>query len=81
MLINFGASPEPGETYTAIESPKGELGFFIVSDGTGRPWKMKIRTPSTYNLQALPKMVEGSMLSDVVAVIGSIDPVMGEADK
>lgn len=81
MLINFGAAPEPGETYTAIESSKGELGFFIVSDGTGHPWKMKIRTPSTYNLQALKPMIEGSMLSDVVACVGSIDPVMGEADK
>jgi NADH-quinone oxidoreductase subunit D len=81
MLINFGAAPEPGETYTAIEAPKGELGFFIVSDGTGHPWKMKIRSPSASNLQALPYFVEGSMLSDVVACIGSIDPVMGEADK
>ncbi|GAB1373053.1 NADH dehydrogenase (quinone) subunit D [Candidatus Kapaibacterium sp.] len=81
MLINFGASPEPGETYTAIESPKGELGFFIVSDGTGHPWKLKIKSPSASNLQALPHFVEGSMLSDVVACIGSIDPVMGEADK
>lgn len=81
MLINFGAAPEPGETYTAIEAPKGELGFFIVSDGTGHPWKLKIRSPSASNLQALPYLVEGSMLSDVVACIGSIDPVMGEADK
>ncbi|MFA5510986.1 MAG: NADH dehydrogenase (quinone) subunit D [Candidatus Kapaibacterium sp.] len=81
MLINFGAAPEPGETYTAIESPKGELGFFIVSDGTGHPWKVKIKSPSASNLQALPYLVEGSMLSDVVACIGSIDPVMGEADK
>jgi NADH-quinone oxidoreductase subunit D len=81
MLINFGAAPEPGETYTAIESPKGELGFFIVSDGTGEPWKMKIKSPSASNLQALSFLVEGSMLSDVVACIGSIDPVMGEADK
>lgn len=81
MLINFGASPEPGETYTAIEAPKGELGFFIVSDGTGHPWKMKIRSPSASNLQCLPYLIEGSMLSDVVACIGSIDPVMGEADK
>jgi len=81
MLINFGAAPEPGETYTAVEAPKGELGFFIVSDGTGHPWKLKIRSPSASNLQALPYLVEGSMLSDVVACIGSIDPVMGEADK
>jgi len=81
MLINYGAEPEPGETYTAIEAPKGELGFFIVSDGTGHPWKMKIRSPSSSNLQGLPALVEGSMISDVVACIGSVDPVMGEADK
>lgn len=81
MLINFGSIPEVGETYTAIESPKGELGFFIVSDGTGQPWKLKIRSPSASNLQCLAHLVEGSMLSDVVACIGSIDPVMGEADK
>ncbi len=81
MLINYGAAPEKGETYTSIESPKGELGFFVVSDGTGHPWKLKIRSPSTSNLQSLPALVEGSMLSDVVACIGSIDPVMGEADK
>ncbi len=81
MLINYGANPEKGETYTAIESPKGELGFFIVSDGTGHPWKMKIRSPSTSNLQSLPTLIEGSMISDVVACIGSIDPIMGEADK
>jgi NADH-quinone oxidoreductase subunit D len=81
MLINFGTMPPKGETYTAIESPKGELGFFIVSDGTGHPWKLKIRSPSSSNLQALKFMAEGAMVSDVVAIIGSIDPVMGEADK
>jgi NADH-quinone oxidoreductase subunit D len=81
MLINFGAAPEKGETYTAIEAPKGELGFFIVSDGTGQPWKMKIRSPSASNLQGLPYMVIGSMIADVILGIGSIDPVMGEADK
>jgi len=81
MLINYGALPEPGETYTAIEGPKGELGFFIVSDGTGHPWKLKIRSSSSANLQGLPAMVEGSMIADIVAIIGSIDPIMGEADK
>ncbi|MFA6570721.1 MAG: NADH dehydrogenase (quinone) subunit D [Bacteroidota bacterium] len=81
MLINFGAEPPVGETYTAIEAPKGELGFFIVSDGTGYPWKLKIRSPSASNLQGLPAMVEGSMIADIVAIIGSIDPVMGDADK
>lgn len=81
MLVNKGVQPEIGDTYTAIESPKGELGFYIVSDGTGHPWKMKIRSPSTSNLQALKHMSEGSMLADIVAIIGSIDPIMGEADK
>lgn len=81
MLINYGTMPPKGEVYSAIESSKGELGFFIVSDGTGHPWKLKIRSPSTTNLQALKFMAEGSMISDVVSIIGSIDPVMGEADK
>jgi NADH-quinone oxidoreductase subunit D len=81
MLINYGAAPEPGETYTAIESPKGELGFFIVSDGTGQPWKLKMRSPSTSNLQTLAEMARGSMIADMVVIIGSVDPIMGEADK
>jgi NADH-quinone oxidoreductase subunit D len=81
MLINYGVMPEPGESYTAIEAPKGELGFYIVSDGSGHAWRMKIRSPSFCNLQALTPMCEGAMISDVVAIIGSIDPVMGEADK
>lgn len=81
MLINFGAAPEKGETYTAIESPKGELGFFIVSDGTGHPWKLKMRSPSTSNLQTLAEMARGSMIADMVVIIGSVDPIMGEADK
>ncbi len=81
MLVNFGTMPEPGEIYSAIEAPKGELGFYIVSDGTGHAWRMKIRSPSFCNLQTLQPMCEGSMISDVVAIIGSIDQVMGEADK
>jgi NADH-quinone oxidoreductase subunit D len=81
MLVNYGTMPPAGEIYSSIESSKGELGFFIVSDGTGYPWKLKIRSPSTTNLQALKFMAEGSMISDVVSIIGSIDPVMGEADK
>ncbi|HTX99375.1 MAG TPA: NADH dehydrogenase (quinone) subunit D [Bacteroidota bacterium] len=81
MLINIGVDPPVGEVYSAIESSKGELGFYIVSDGTGQPWRMKIRSPSMTNLQALPYMVKGGMISDIVAIIGSLDPVMGEADK
>src|SRR3972149_8606165 len=73
--------PKKIEVYSAVENPKGELGFYLVSNGEGRPWKCKIRSPSMVNLQALPMLVKGHMVSDVVAIIGSIDPVMGEADK
>ena len=81
MIINLGIDPPVGEVYQGIESSKGELGFYIVSDGTANPWRMKIRAPSMVNLSALPLMLKGGMVSDIVAVIGSIDPVMGEADK
>lgn len=81
MLVNFGINPPVGEIYQAVENPKGELGFYIVSKGEGHPWRLKIRSPSFVNLQSLPHLVKGHMVSDVVAIIGSIDPVMGEADK
>lgn len=82
MLVNFGNHPEKGaEAYQAVESPKGELGFYIISDGKGYPFRLKIRSPSFVNLGALPIMMKGCMISDIVAIIGSIDPVMGEADK
>lgn len=81
MIVNFGTNPPIGEIYSAVENPKGELGFYIVSKGEGHPWKMKIRSPSFCNLQALAKLIEGHMISDIVAVMGSLDPVMGEADK
>jgi NADH-quinone oxidoreductase subunit D len=81
MLVNFGLTPPVGEIYSSVENPKGELGFYIVSDGTGHPWRLKIRSPSFVNLQSLPLLIKGHMVSDIVAVIGSIDPVMGEADK
>jgi len=81
MLINLGVDPPVGEVYQGIESSKGEFGLYIVSDGTGHPWRMKIHSPSMVNLSGLAPMVKGAMISDIVAVIGSIDPVMGEADK
>ena len=80
-LIDKGVLIPAGETYTAIEGSKGELGFFIVSNGSGHPWKMKIRSSSSANLQCLSEMIEGSMLADVVLAIGSLDPIMGEVDK
>ncbi|HUN66827.1 MAG TPA: NADH dehydrogenase (quinone) subunit D [Bacteroidota bacterium] len=81
MIVNFGINPPVGEIYHAIEGSKGELGFYLVSHGEGYPWRLKIRSPSFVNLQAMPVMLKGGMISDVVAVIGSVDPVMGEADK
>ena len=81
MLTNFGQNPPKGESYFAIEGSKGELGWYLSSDGTGKPWRSKIRSPSFVNLQALPRLLEGAMISDVVAIIGSLDPIMGEADK
>ncbi|MBC8043135.1 MAG: NADH-quinone oxidoreductase subunit D [Rhizobacter sp.] len=82
MMTDTGLQPPAGtEIYHAIEAPKGELGFFIQSDGTGHPWRLKIRSPSFCSLQALPHLTEGGMIADVVVAIGSIDPVMGEADK
>lgn len=81
MIVNFGINPPVGEAYHAIEGSKGELGWYLVSNGEGQPWRSKIRSPSFVNLQALPVMMKGAMISDVVAIIGSVDPVMGEADK
>lgn len=81
MLINLGVDPPVGEVYQGIESSKGEFGIFLVSDGTGHPWRLKIRSPSMVNLGSLSVMCKGAMISDIVAIIGSIDPVMGEADK
>ena len=81
MIVNFGINPPKGDIYSAIENPKGELGFYLVSQGEGHPWRCKIRSPSFVNLQSIPHMIKGHMVSDVVAIIGSIDPIMGEADK
>jgi NADH-quinone oxidoreductase subunit D len=81
MIVNFGVNPPVGDIYSAVENPKGELGFYLVSNGEGRPWKCKIRSPSFVNLQSIPQLVKGYMISDVVAIVGSLDPVMGEADK
>jgi NADH-quinone oxidoreductase subunit D len=81
MLINLGISPPVGDSYFSVESAKGELGFYLVSDGSGYPYRLKIRSPSMSNLQSLSLLLRNNMISDSVAVIGSLDPIMGEADK
>ncbi|MEN2986026.1 MAG: NADH-quinone oxidoreductase subunit D [Thermodesulfovibrionaceae bacterium] len=70
-----------GEIYSAVEAPKGELGFYIVSDGGGKPYRMRIRAPSFIHISAIPKLCEGHFLADVIAIIGTLDIVMGEADR
>ena len=80
-IVAHGFFPPAGEAYAAVEAPKGELGFWFVSDGSPRPWRMKIRSPSFINLQALPLMIEGRLIADVITAIGSIDIVLGEVDR
>lgn len=82
MMTDTGVCPPEGaESYHAVEAPKGELGYYIQSDGTGHPWRMKITSPSFKNLQGLEEIMDGEMVADTVVIIGGIDPVMGEADK
>jgi NADH-quinone oxidoreductase subunit D len=76
-----GVRAPKGEIYSAIENPKGELGFFIIGDGSNHPFRLQIRSPSFLNLQSLPRLVEGRLIADVIAAIGSLDIVLGEIDR
>ncbi|PLX97959.1 MAG: NADH-quinone oxidoreductase subunit D [Desulfuromonas sp.] len=80
-IITEGFTAPEGEVYVGIEAPKGELCYYLVSDGSANPYRMKIRPPSFVNLQALPQMVEGALLADVIATIGTLDIVLGEIDR
>jgi NADH-quinone oxidoreductase subunit D len=80
-MVTEGVAVPAGEVYEAVESPRGELGFYVVSDGGHRPYRVKIRDPSFVNLQATPSMVEGSLVADAISAIASIDPVMGGVDR
>ncbi|HXF36045.1 MAG TPA: NADH-quinone oxidoreductase subunit D [Actinomycetota bacterium] len=80
-MVTEGVSVPAGEVYQAVESPRGELGYYVVSDGGHRPYRVKIRDPSFVNLQAIPKLLEGSLVADAIACIASLDPVMGGVDR
>ncbi|MFM7060247.1 MAG: NADH dehydrogenase (quinone) subunit D [Actinomycetes bacterium] len=80
-LFTEGFRVPAGETYASIESPRGEIGCYVVSDGTGKPVRMHVRGPSFYNLQAMSPMMENRLVADAVAIISTVDPIMGEVDR
>jgi len=81
IIVTEGIPAPTGEIYHAIEAPKGELGFYVKSEGEKSPYRLKIRSPSFVSLQGIPLMAEGLMVSDLIAVVASLDPVMGEVDR
>jgi NADH-quinone oxidoreductase subunit D len=81
LIYSQGFTVPAGEAYVPVEGPRGEHGTYVVSDGTNRPWRLKMRAPSFMAIQALPKLVQGGLIADVVAVIGSNDVVMGDCDR
>ncbi len=81
MIIEEGFKPPVGEVYSSVESPRGELGFYIVSDGGSKPYRLKIRPPAFVNLQALSVMAKGRLFSDLIAILSSIDIVLAEVDR
>jgi NADH-quinone oxidoreductase subunit D len=81
LIYSQGFTVPAGEAYVPVEGPRGEHGFYVVSDGTNRPWRVKSRAPSLLACQALARMIVGGLIADVIAVIGSIDVVMGDVDR
>jgi NADH-quinone oxidoreductase subunit D len=80
-LWTEGYKPAPGEAYVGVEAPRGDLGMYVVSDGSGKPWRVHMRSPTFTNLQALETMVRGGLIADFVATTASLDPVLGEVDR
>ena len=81
LIIQDGIRPPVGEVYQAIEAPKGEMGFYIISDGGPKPFRVKVRTPSFTVLQATDKLCKGRLLADLIAVIGTMDIVLADVDR
>jgi len=81
VIVYEGFKPPAGEVQHAVENPKGELSYYLISDGSGKPYRMRVRGPSFVNMQALSQMVEESLIADVIAAIGSLDIVLGEIDR
>jgi NADH-quinone oxidoreductase subunit D len=81
LIYSQGFTVPAGEAFVPVEGPRGEHGVYVVSDGTNRPWRVKMRAPSLLACQALTKIIEGGMIADIVAVIGSLDVVMGDCDR
>ena len=80
-LFTEGPHVPAGEVYVGVEGPRGELGFFVASDGRGRPWRVHIRAPSFANLRIIPEISKGHLLADLIAILASLDPVMGDVDR
>ncbi len=80
-IFTEGFKVPEGEAYVAIESPRGEIGCYIASDGSAKPYRMHIRAPSFVNIQCLPHMMRNGLVADAVAIISSVDPVLGEVDR
>jgi NADH-quinone oxidoreductase subunit D len=80
-IVTEGFRVPAGEVYQCIEAPRGEIGYYVVSDGTSKPYRVHMRTPSFGNLQALPVMLEGALIADSIAALGSMDFVLGDTDR
>jgi NADH-quinone oxidoreductase subunit D len=80
-IVSEGFRVPPGDVYQAVEGPRGELGYYLISTGNNRPWRVRTRPPSMYNLQVLKAIAPGNLIADVVVSIGSLDPVFGEVDR
>ena len=80
-MVTQGIKVPAGEVYTPVESPRGELGYYVVSDGGVRPYRVRVRDPSFANLTSIPEMTRGRLIADVIACVASVDPVMGGVDR